>query len=67
MVLLRYLSLVAAHNSFVFTASYIPGQDSSIGDALSRFDFQCFHHLVPHAAHMATPVPPSLLAQLLMT
>ena len=58
MVLLRYLSLVAAHNSFTFT----PEQDNSIADALSCFDFQHFHHLAPHAAPMATAIPPSLLA-----
>ena len=67
MVLLRYLSLVAACNSFAFTASYTPGRDNSIDDASSRFDFQCFHHLAPHAAPMATPIPPPLLAQLLVT
>ena len=67
MVLLRYLSLVAARNSFAFTASYTPGRDNSINDASSRFDFQCFHHLAPHAAPMATPIPPPLLAQLLVT
>ena len=61
MVLLHYLSLVAAHNFFAFTASYTPGQDNSIGDALSRFDFQRFHCLAPHAAHMATPIPPPSL------
>ena len=58
MVLLHYLSLVAAHNFFAFTASYTPGQDNSIADALSCFDFQRFHHLAPHAAHMAIPLPP---------
>ena len=67
MVLLRYLSLVAARNSFAFTASYTPGRGNSIADALSRFDFQRFHHLASHAAPMATPIPPSLLAQLLVT
>ena len=67
MVLLRYLSLVAARNSFAFTACYTPGRDNSTADALSRFDFQRFHHLAPHAAHMATPIPPSLLAQLPVT
>jgi len=66
MVLLRCLSLVAARNAFAFTASYTPGWDNCIADALSRFDFQHFHHLTPQAAHMATPIPPSLLAQLLM-
>jgi len=66
MVLLCYLSLTAARNTFTCTTPYTPGQDNSIADALSRFDFQRFHHLTPHAAHMATPIPPSLLAQLLM-
>ena len=56
MVLLRHLSLVAACNCFAFTASCTPGWDNSIPDALSRFDLQRFHHLVPHAAHMATPI-----------
>ena len=51
MVLLQYLSLVAAHNFFAFTAPYTAGQDNSIGDALSHFDFQRFHCLAPHAAH----------------
>ena len=60
-VLLHYLSLVAAHNSFAFTASYTPGQDNSIADALSCFDFQRFHRLAPHAVHMATPIPPPSL------
>lgn len=64
MVLLRYLSLVAARNSFAFTASYTPGRDNSIADALSRFDFQRFHRLAPHAAHQGTPIPPWLVAQL---
>ena len=66
MALLRHLSLIAARNSFAFTTSYTPGRDNSIADALSRFDFQRFHHLVPHAAHMATSTPPSVLAQLLV-
>ena len=64
MVLLRYLSLIAARHSFAFTASHRAGGDNSIADALSRFDFQRFHHLAPHAAPVATPNPPSLLAQL---
>ena len=63
MVLLRHLSLMAARHSFVFTASHRPGRDNSIADALSRFDFQCFHHLAPHVLWEATPVPPALLAQ----
>ena len=64
MVLLRHLSLMAAHHSFVFTASHRPGRDNSTADALSRFDFQCFQHLTSHVVWGATPVPPALLAQL---
>ena len=37
MVLLQYLSLIAAHNSFAFKASYTLGRDNSIADASSRF------------------------------
>ena len=64
MVLLRYLCLCAAHHSFAFTAFHGAGRDNSIADALSRFDFQRFRHLAPHATRAATPIPPSLLAQL---
>ena len=59
MVLLRHLSLIAPRQSFVFTACH-----TAIADSLSRFDFQRFRHLAPHAAPGATPVPPSLLKQL---
>ena len=64
MVLLRHLSLVAAWHSFTFTASHTAGRDNSIADALSRFDFQRFHHLAPHAATVVTPILASLLDQL---
>ena len=64
MMVLRSLSLSAAHHSFAFTAFHRAGRDNCIADALSHFDFQCFHHLAPHAAPVATPIPPSLLAQL---
>lgn len=64
MVLLHHPSLIAARHLFAFTASPRASKDNSIADALSRFDFQRFHHLPPHAAPGATPIPPSLLAQL---
>ena len=64
MVLLRHLSIVAARHSFTFTASHTAGRDNSIADALSHFDFQHFHHLAPHAATVATPIPAPLLDQL---
>lgn len=46
MVLLGYLSFVAARISFAFTASYTPGRDNSMADALSRFSL-----LWPHRLH----------------
>lgn len=66
MILLCYLSLIAAHNSFAFTASYTPGRDNSIADSLSHFDFQCFDHLASHAVNIAMPILLLLLAQLLV-
>ena len=56
-VLFHHLSLVAAQHSFAFTAYHTLGRDNSITDALSRFDFQRFHYLAPHAAPGATPIP----------
>jgi len=50
MTLLRHLSLIAARNFFAFTASHTAGRDNSTADGLSRFDFQHFHQLAPHAA-----------------
>ena len=66
MVLLCSLSLSAARHSFAFIATHRAGRDNCIADAVhvSRFDFQRFHHLAPNAAPAATPIPPSLLAQL---
>ena len=64
MVLLGHLSLIAACQSFVFTACHTAGTDNSIAALLSRFDFQRFRHLAPQAVPGATPVPPSLLNQL---
>ena len=64
MVLLRHLSLMAARHSFAFTASHRAGVDNASAYALSRFQFQRFHHLHPRAALDPTPIPPSLLARL---
>ena len=66
MILLCYFSLIAAHNSLAFTASYTPGRDNSIADSLSHFDSQCFDHLASHAANIAMPILLLLLAQLLV-
>ena len=64
MVLLRHLSLLAARHSFVFTARHVPGKSNTIADAISRFEFQRFHQLAPHASPTATLVPPWVLDQL---
>ena len=64
MVLLRYLSLLAAGHSFAFTASSIEGRLNPIADALSRFQFQCFRGLAPHADQEATEIPLHLLGDL---
>lgn len=63
-VLLRHLSLTATRQSFVFASCHTAGRHKSIADSLPRFDFQRFRRLAPQAALRATPVPPSLLAQL---
>lgn len=49
MALVRYLSLLAACHSFSFTASPVMGKSNSIANSLSRFQFQHFCQLVPHA------------------
>jgi hypothetical protein len=47
---MRRLVVVAATNSFSFTAKHIPGSSNDIADALSRFQFQRFRSLAPGAA-----------------
>ena len=66
MVLLRYLTMLAIRHSFSFTASSVPGKDNPVADALSRFQFQRFRRLVPHADATPSPIPASLLAALQM-
>ena len=64
MALLRRLSLLAAQHCFSFTAIHIVGKLNPVADALSRFNFQEFHRLAPHAALAATPIPVDLLEEL---
>ena len=64
MVLLHYLTMLAIRHSFSFTASSVPGKDNPVADALSRFQFQRFRHLVPHADAAPSPTLASLLAVL---
>ena len=68
MVLMRFLALLAVRHSFSFKASSVPGKAiNPAADPLSRFQFQRFRRLAPHADLAATPVPPDLLEVLLVT
>lgn len=67
MLLLRHLSLLAIRHSFAFTASSVPGKANPVADALSRFQFQRFRCLAPHADPAPCQVPASLLAALQTT
>ena len=64
MSLVRYLSLLAARHSFSFTASPVRGKSNPIADALSRFQFQRFRRLAPHADSLPTQIPQQLLLDL---
>jgi len=64
MSLVRYLSLLAARHSFSFTASPVRGKSNPIADSLSRFQFQRFRRLAPHADSIPTQIPPQLLLDL---
>ena len=64
MVLLRYLTRLAVHHSFSFTASSVRGKDNPVADAISCFQFQRFRQLAPLADVEPTAVPPTLLAAL---
>ena len=64
MSLVRYLSLLAARYSFSFTASPVRGKSNPIADSLSRFQFQRFRRLAPHADSIPTQIPQQLLSDL---
>ena len=66
MVLLRNLTMLAIRHSFSFTASSVRGKANPIADAPSRFQFQRFRRLAPHADSIPSPIPASLLAALQM-
>ena len=63
MSLVRYLSLLAARHSS-FTASPVGGKSNPILDSLSRFQFQRFRRLAPHADSIPTQIPQQLLSDL---
>ena len=64
MVLVRYLCLLAARHYFSFTASSVREKCNSIADILSRFQFQHFCQLAPHAAIHQTLIPQELFLDL---
>ena len=57
MALLRYMFFVCANNCIEISAVHIPGSQNCIADALSRFQLNRFHHLVPQADQHRTPIP----------
>ena len=60
----RYLSLLAAHHSFSFTASPVRGKSNPIADSPSHFQFQRFRRLASHAGSIPTHIPQQLLLDL---
>ena len=64
MRLLRSLLFAAACHCFSFSAQHIPGVTNQIADAISRFRWQEFRRLAPHAQLHPTPIPPDLLTEL---
>jgi hypothetical protein len=65
MHLIRRLSLVACQHHFLFSARHVPGHQNEATDALSRFQFQVFHHLHPRTNVSPTPILAALVDRLL--
>jgi len=53
---LRYMFFVCANNCIEISAVHIPTSQNCIADALSRFQLNRFHHLVPQAEQHLTPI-----------
>ena len=64
MSLVRYLSLLACRHSSSFTVSPVKGTSNPIADFLSRFKFQRFRRLAPHADSIPTQILQQLLSDL---
>lgn len=58
--LLRCFMLHSLRLNMVFKAKHIAGVNNVIADALSRFNWQKFHELVPGVDTCKTPVPPDI-------
>ena len=61
MVLVRHLTLLCLTHNILFKAVHIPGIHNQLADHLSRFNFQEFQRLAPHARQQPDHVPPHLL------
>ena len=61
---LRSLLMAAARFHFTFSSQHIPGVQNPIADALSRFNWQEFRRLAPHAQPCPVPIPQELLEDL---
>ncbi|MEW8545793.1 MAG: reverse transcriptase domain-containing protein [Candidatus Thiodiazotropha sp.] len=57
MTILRAFTLQCLHLNLVVKAQHVSSSSNSVADALSRFQFQRFHQLVPDAEPFPTPVP----------
>jgi hypothetical protein len=55
--LLRHLILLTLKYNLYITAQHIPGKRNEIADSLSRFQFQRFRMLAPHADVVAYKIP----------
>ncbi|XP_078017752.1 uncharacterized protein LOC144458670 [Epinephelus lanceolatus] len=58
MPFMRRLTWHSVTHQYILRASHVPGKTNAIADSLSRFLFQKFRSLAPHADTLPTPVPP---------
>ncbi|XP_061585356.1 uncharacterized protein LOC133450379 [Cololabis saira] len=58
MPFMRRLVWHSVIHQYILRAAHVPGHSNTIADSLSRFSFQKFRSLAPHADPSPTPVPP---------
>ena len=63
MVLVRHLVQLCLRFNIQFRSEHIPGVDNDLADSLSRFHFQRFHRLAPHARLNPEHIPQHLLPE----
>lgn len=64
MSLIRPLVLICLKHNIQIKATHIIGYKNSIADSISRFQWQRFRTLAPHADPFPTQIPPALLTRL---